>query len=147
MFLVSESHIYKSPLRYSVMLIILNTDKWSVHELPWRLSVYLPNLSFWKEKKNSIEIMCPCLLKLKSSVKFYFKSFLHVCFAMCVWCPQGPEKSIHSLRSGVTSNCEPPCRCWEEPGRVASAFLLSHLQVLEYGSLSWFSHSRVSREV
>lgn len=70
-----------------------------------------------------------------------------MCVLPCVSGVHKGQKSIRFLRSGVTGNCEPLCGCWEEPGRVASAFLLSYLQVLQYGSLSWFSHSRVSREV
>lgn len=56
----------------------------------------------------------------------------------CAWCPQKPEDSVGSLGTGVTDDCELPCRCRElnsgpleeEPAILLTAELSLQSQVL-----------------
>jgi hypothetical protein len=60
-------------------------------------------------------LICVCVI-LKSPpdvLLFYFVSVLPPCVAMyhtCAWCPPRSEEGTGVPGTGVTDNCEPPCR-------------------------------------
>lgn len=139
------------------MLVILSsTSNQRINYL--QDSVFICQIFFafeWKNK-NSIEIMCPHLLKFLSNVKFNFNIVCILCLCMYMDpCVPGAHK--------VRRECQIPWnqshwQLWATLWVLGRTWVLwensqwssaePSLQVLELGSLSWlFEHSRVPIEV